>query len=42
MNPKALGHCSMMKYNTIGSHSKEIFMYLNENKYNYKDYCNFF
>jgi hypothetical protein len=32
----------MIKYNTIGSHSKEIFMYLNENNYNFKDYCNFF
>ena len=42
MNPKVLGHCSMMKNNTIGSHSKGIFIYLNENNYKYKDYCNFF
>ena len=42
MSPKALGHCKMIKYNTIGSHSKGIFSYLNENSYAFSDYCEFF
>jgi hypothetical protein len=42
MNPKALGPCKMIKHNTIGSHSKGIYMYLNENNYSFKDYCDFF
>lgn len=42
MSPRALGYCKMIKYNTIGSHSKGIFTYLNENNCHYKDYCEFF
>jgi hypothetical protein len=42
MNPKALLTCSMMKFNTIGSHAKAIFSYLNENNYHFKDYLTFF